>query len=59
MWKNLYNTSSVSDGGTIYQVRNLINRTNLTNGPPHNADASEDIKCIENAIPGNKNEAIL
>ena len=40
--ERLNSTASVSDGGTMYQLRNLINRQNDTNDPSHNVDASED-----------------
>ena len=42
IWKRLYNASSVSDGGTLYQLRNLINRRNVNNDPSHNVTPSED-----------------
>ena len=42
VWKGLYSTASVSDGGTMYHLRNLINRRNVTSDPSHNVDPSED-----------------
>ncbi len=42
MWKQYYNTSSGRDGGTLYQLRNLINRRNVIKKPMDNLDACED-----------------
>lgn len=42
VWKRLYSTASVSDGDTMYHLRNLINRRNVTSDPSHNVDPSED-----------------
>lgn len=33
IWKRLYRCSSACDGGTLYQLRNLINRRNVTKKP--------------------------
>ena len=32
IWKRLYNTQSCTDFGTLYQLRNLINRRNVSTG---------------------------
>ncbi len=42
MWKQYYNTSSGRDGGTLYQLKNLINRRNVIKKPMDNLDACED-----------------
>ncbi len=42
MWKQYYNTSSGRDGGTLYQLGNLINRHNVIKKPMDNLDACED-----------------
>ncbi len=42
MWKQYYNTSSGRDGGTLYQLRNLINRHNVIKKPMDKLDACED-----------------
>ena len=47
VWKRLYSTASVSDGGTMYHLRNLINRRNVTSDPSHNVDPSEVITIVE------------
>ncbi len=33
---------SANDSGTLYQLRNLINRRNITNSPDSNVAASQD-----------------
>ena len=40
--KRLYNCSSGADGGTLYQLRNLILRRNVVNDPNRNMNACED-----------------
>lgn len=42
IWKRLYSCSSGIDGGTLYQLRNLINRRNVTKDPATNVSACED-----------------
>lgn len=42
MWKRLYNTSSVSDFGTLVQLRNLINRRNVVSDPKADFSACDD-----------------
>lgn len=41
-WKRLYKTTSGMDKGTLCQLRNLINRRNVTKSPKSNVNASED-----------------
>ena len=38
----MYNASSGMDGGTLHQLRNIINRRNVTKDPSGNATASEE-----------------
>lgn len=42
IWKRLYSCSSAKEGGTLYQLRNLINRRNITSYPSKNVAPSED-----------------
>lgn len=42
MWKRLYSTSSGMERGTLYQLRNLINRRNVTKEVKSNVNANED-----------------
>ena len=50
IWKQLYSCSSSSDHGTLYQLRNLINRRNVVVDPKRDVNACEDffvltVKC--------------
>ncbi len=38
----MYKCSSGSDGGTLYQLRNLLNRRNVTKDPSSNVTADEE-----------------
>ena len=42
IWRRLYSGSSAMDGGTMYQLRNLVNRRNVVNDPKANEAACED-----------------
>ena len=42
IWKRLYNASSAMDGATLYQLRNIINRRNITKSPSGNVTACEE-----------------
>ena len=42
IWKRLYKSTSASDVGTIFQLRNLINRKNIGNKPSKDVNAFED-----------------
>ncbi len=42
VWKRLYHVSSGKDGGTLYQLRNLINRCNVVKKPKKNVTACEE-----------------
>ena len=42
MWARLYKTNSSQDGGTLYQLRNLINRRNVVGDPKKDMNACED-----------------
>ena len=41
-WKRLYNTHSGLDRGTLFHLRNLINRRNVTKSPKNDMNATED-----------------
>lgn len=50
IWKWLYNTSSSKDHGTLYQLKNLINRKNVKTHPKDDFRACDDffvlvVKC--------------
>ena len=42
IWKHLYNTKSFSEHGSLYQLRNLINRRNVVSNPVDNFNACDD-----------------
>ena len=42
IWKRLYSTLSLTDHGTLLQLRNLINRRNVSSDPTKDVNASED-----------------
>ena len=42
IWKRLYSTASVDQHGTLYQIRNLLHRTNVPKTPKSNVDACEE-----------------
>ena len=42
IWSRLYKYSSASNKGTMYQLRNLINRRNVRNKPDKDVNACED-----------------
>ncbi len=42
IWKRLYSTASGIDGGTFFQLRNLVNRRNIRKDPHADVNASED-----------------
>ena len=46
IWKRLYKDSSSQEGGTLYQLKNLINRTNLPTKPKNNVNATKDILTV-------------
>ena len=41
-WKRLYDTKSCTDLGTLYQLRNLINRHNVVTKPEKDVNACDD-----------------
>ncbi len=45
VWKYFYSSKSSNDHGTIYQLKNLINRTNVVTKPLKSFDACEDFLC--------------
>lgn len=50
VWKYFYSTGSAGDHGTMYQLRNLIGRSNVSADPVHKFNESDDffkllIKC--------------
>lgn len=42
IWKRLFSTASGMDGGTLYQLKNLINRRNVVSEPKKDMNACED-----------------
>ena len=42
IWKRLYRDTSSIDGGTLHQLRNLINPKNLPKKPKHDVNSCED-----------------
>ena len=46
IWKRLYSIASSLDKGTMYQLRNLINQTNVPTDPQNNMNAAEDFMLI-------------
>ncbi|XP_019863233.1 PREDICTED: uncharacterized protein LOC109592137, partial [Amphimedon queenslandica] len=42
IWKRLYSTVSITDHGTLQQLRNLINRRNVVSDPKKDVNATED-----------------
>ena len=42
IWKRLYDAASGMDGGTLYQLRNVINRRNITKNTTSNVTATEE-----------------
>jgi len=42
IWNRLYKCSSSVDKGTLYQLRNLIQRQNVVSDPSRNMNASKD-----------------
>lgn len=42
IWKYFYDTNSASEHGTLYQLRNKINRTNVVTNPKSNYNACGD-----------------
>ena len=42
IWKWLYSKKSSTEMGTLYQLKNKINRTNVPTDPPYNLNACED-----------------
>ena len=41
-WKYFYSTTSAADHGTMYQLRNLIGRSNVSADPVHKFNESDD-----------------
>ena len=46
IWKRLYNPSSGMEKGTMYHLRNGINRTNVPTDPSKNMNAAEDFMVL-------------
>ena len=42
IWKRLYNTSSLLDKGSLYQLRNAIDRRNVSASVENDFNSSED-----------------
>ena len=47
-WKLLYTFKSVSDKGTLYQLRNVVNRKNVGEDPTKDMNAQEDFSTFNN-----------
>ena len=50
IWKYFYNINSASEHGTLYQLRNKINRTNVVKNPKSNYNACGDF--LETVVVG-------
>ena len=46
VWGRLYNQNSAVEKGTMYHIRNLINRTTIPADPEKNMNASEDFLLL-------------
>lgn len=46
IWKRLYSTASADQHGTMYQLRNLLHRTNVPKKPKANFNACEDFLTV-------------
>ena len=57
IWKYYYSIGSATEHGTLYQLRNKINRTNVVKNPKSNFDACDDF--IETIITGHILSAAL
>ena len=44
-WKFLYSAKSPSEHGTLYQLRNVMNRRNVVKKPIDNFNACDDFFC--------------
>ena len=45
IWKYFYSEQSAAEHGTMYQLRNLLNRSNVPKKPKKNFDACDDFLC--------------
>ena len=57
IWKRLYDTKSGMERGTLYQLRNLINRRNVKKRVKSDVNATEDF--IEIVVTGYIISAVL
>ena len=46
IWKRFYKTDSSMDAGTLYQLRNLINRRNVISSPENDVNSCEEFLMI-------------
>ncbi len=46
MWIRFFNRGSLTDKGTLYQLKNIINRTSVPNDPADNMKAAEDFMLL-------------
>ena len=46
IWLRLYKSESSKEKGTLYQIRNLLNRTSVPNDPAQNMKATEDFLTV-------------
>lgn len=42
IWGKLYSNKSSTDKGTLFQIKNLVNRTSVPNDPKNNVQSTED-----------------
>lgn len=46
LWKHFYSVASAGEHGTLYQLRNLLNRSNMGNDPTKDFNACEDFLLL-------------
>ena len=46
IWKRLYNSTTATDKGSLYQLKNLINQTSVPSDPQNNMNAAEDFLLL-------------
>ena len=46
IWLRLYKSESSTEKGTLYQIRNLLNRTSVPNDPAQNMKVTEDFLTV-------------
>ena len=46
IWKHFFSTSSAAEHGTLYQLRNLLGRSNVVTDPARDFNACEDFLLV-------------